>query len=184
MHPAETFHWEGLNLQVLATPGPTDASVSYIVEVDGKKLAFTGDLIYGPGKLWNFYMLQKRFPGMRGDYWGFGGAAPELLASLDEVLSHQPATLVPLHGVVMNDPPGAVAELKKNIHAAMANYLTLSAWRIYFTGKFRDVPENTTLPDNSRPPGGPGCTDAARPTSASGAGVVALRSFHLVVLAG
>jgi glyoxylase-like metal-dependent hydrolase (beta-lactamase superfamily II) len=150
--PGETFNWQGIDIQVLATPGPTDGSVSYLVNIDGKKLAFTGDLIYGPGKLWNFYMLQKRFPGMRGDYWGFGGASPELLASLEEVLSRQPAMLVPLHGVVMNDPSGAVAELRKNIHAAMANYLTLAAWRIYFSGHFRDVPENTTLPDNSRPP--------------------------------
>ena len=57
------FHWQGLDLQVVPTPGPTDGSVSYVTEVDGKKLAFTGDLIFGPGQLWNFYMLQKRFPG-------------------------------------------------------------------------------------------------------------------------
>ena len=151
LQPGESFHWEGIDIQVVPTPGPTDGSVSYLVDIDGQKIAFTGDLIYGPGKLWNFYMLQKRFPGMRGDYWGFGGAAPELLASLDVVLSHQPAKLVPLHGVVMNNPPDAVAELKKNIHAAMANYMTLAAWRIYFTGKFHDIPENITLPDNSSP---------------------------------
>jgi glyoxylase-like metal-dependent hydrolase (beta-lactamase superfamily II) len=152
LEPGEAFHWEGLEIQVVPTPGPTDGSVSYLVDIDGQKLAFTGDLIYGPGKLWNFYMLQKRFPGMRGDYWGFGGAAPELIASMDAVLSHHPAKLVPLHGVVMDHPAEAVAELKKNIHAAMANYLTLAAWRIYFTGKFHDIPENITLPDNSSPP--------------------------------
>ncbi len=152
LQPGESFHWEGIDIQVAPTPGPTDDSVSYLVNIDGQEIAFTGDLIYGPGKLWNFYMLQKRFLGMRGDYWGFGGAAPELMASLDVVLSHQPAKLVPLHGVVMNNPPDAVAELKKNIHAAMANYLTLAAWRIYFTGKFHDIPENVTLPDNSSPP--------------------------------
>jgi len=151
LQPGESFHWEGLDIQVVPTPGPTDDSVSYLMDIDGQKLAFTGDLIFGPGKLWNFYMLQKRFPGMRGDYWGFGGAAPELMASLDVVLSHRPAKLVPLHGVVMNDPPDAVGELKENIHAGMANYLTLAAWRIYFSGKFHDVPENVTLPDNSRP---------------------------------
>jgi glyoxylase-like metal-dependent hydrolase (beta-lactamase superfamily II) len=152
LQPGETFQWEGIDIQIVPTPGPTDGSVSYLVDIDGQKIAFTGDLIYGPGKLWNFYMLQKRFPGMRGDYWGFGGASPELMASLDEVLSHHPTLLAPLHGVVMKHPTDAVAELNKNIHAAMANYLTLAAWRIYFSGKFHDVPENTVLPDNSRPP--------------------------------
>jgi hypothetical protein len=97
-------------------------------------------------------MLQKRFPGMRGDYWGFGGAAPELLNSLDVVLSHKPVMLVPAHGAVMHDPSDAVARLKKNLDAAMSNYLTLAAWRIYFSGNFHDVPENITLPDNSSPP--------------------------------
>lgn len=152
LQAGETFRWEGVEIKVLPTPGPTDDSVSYLVDIDGQKLAFTGDLLYSPGKLWNFYMLQKRFPGMRGDYWGFGGAAPELLASLKEVLSYHPSKLVPLHGIVMNDPGQAVAELDKNIHAAMANYLTTAAWRIYFTGNFRDIPEQFTLPDNSKPP--------------------------------
>jgi len=76
LEAGETFRWQGLDIQVISTPGPTDGSVSYIVDIDGKRLAFTGDLIYGPGKIWNFYMLQKRFPGMRGDYWGFGGMPP------------------------------------------------------------------------------------------------------------
>jgi len=152
LQAGEVFHWEGLDIQVVPTPGPTDGSVSYIVDIDGKKFAFTGDLIYSPGQLWNFYMLQKRFPGMRGDYWGFGGAAPELLNSLDVVLSHKPVMLVPAHGAVMHDPSDAVARLKKNLDAAMSNYLTLAAWRIYFSGNFHDVPENITLPDNSSPP--------------------------------
>jgi glyoxylase-like metal-dependent hydrolase (beta-lactamase superfamily II) len=152
LQAGEVFHWEGLDIQVVPTPGPTDGSVSYIVDIDGKKFAFTGDLIYSPGQLWNFYMLQKRFPGMRGDYWGFGGAAPELLNSLDVVLSHKPMMLVPAHGAVMHDPSDAVARLKKNLDAAMSNYLTLAAWRIYFSGNFHDVPENITLPDNSSPP--------------------------------
>jgi glyoxylase-like metal-dependent hydrolase (beta-lactamase superfamily II) len=152
LQAGEALHWQGLDFQVVPTPGPTDGGVSYIVDIDGKKFAFTGDLIFAPGQLWNFYMLQKRFPGMRGDYWGFGGAAPDLLKSLEVVLSHQPAMLVPAHGVVMHDPVEAVARLKKNLHAALANYMTLAAWRIYFSGKFRDVPENYTLPDNSSPP--------------------------------
>ena len=82
--PGETFNWEGVPIQMVATPGHTDGSLTYIVDIDGKRIAFTGDLIYAPGQLWEFYSLQKRFPGMGGDYWGFGGAAPELLKSLDQ----------------------------------------------------------------------------------------------------
>lgn len=139
LRPGDNFPWEGLDIRVVPTPGPTDASVSFVVEVDSKRFAFTGDLIYGPGQLWNLYMLQKRFPGMTGDYWGWGGAASDLLRSLDEVLSIQPALLVPAHGMVMRNPADAVGKLKRNLHAVMVNYLTTAAWRIYFSGDFDDV---------------------------------------------
>lgn len=127
----DVFKWEGLEVQVVATPGHTDGSVSYIVNIDGQKIAFTGDLIYGPGQLWEFYSLQKRFPGMEGDYWGFGGAVPELLKSLDAVMSYEPSVLVPSHGVVMRNPREAVNLLRGNLDAAMKNYSTLAAWRVY-----------------------------------------------------
>ena len=146
LQSGEVFRWEGLDIQVVPTPGPTDGSVSYIVPIDGKKFAFTGDLIYGPGQLWNFYMLQKRFPGMTGDYWGFGGAAADLIKSLDDVLGYKPQVIIPSHGVVMRDPAGAIAQLKTNLHTVMANYLTLAAWRIYFTGNFDGVNMKSSPP--------------------------------------
>jgi len=130
----DVHEWEGLKLRVLDTPGHTDGSVTYLIEVAGKRVAFTGDLISGPGQIWEIYSLQKRFPGMRGDYWGFGGAIEEVKASLDRVLEYKPDLLIPSHGVVMDDPPSAVNQLKKNLDALMENYLTTAAWRIYFDG--------------------------------------------------
>ena len=136
LRDGETFEWEGARIEALATPGHTDGSLSYVVDCEGKRVAFTGDLIHGPGQLWEFYSLQKRFPGMRGDYWGFGGAAEELLRSLDRVLEKRPDVLVPSHGVVIDNPARAGAELKRNLGAAMDNYLRTAAWRIYFQGIF------------------------------------------------
>jgi glyoxylase-like metal-dependent hydrolase (beta-lactamase superfamily II) len=130
----DVHEWEGLRFQVLDTPGHTDGSVTYLVEVAGRRVAFTGDLIAAPGQIWEIYSLQKRFPGMRGDYWGFGGAIEEIKSSLDRVLEHKPDLLIPSHGVVMNDPPAAVNRLKQNLDALMENYLTTAAWRIYFDG--------------------------------------------------
>ena len=137
----DVHEWEGLRLRVLDTPGHTDGSVTYLVEVAGRRVAFTGDLISGPGQIWEIYSLQKRFPGMRGDYWGFGGAIEEVKSSLDRVLEHQPDLLIPSHGVVMNDPPAAVNRLKQNLDALMGNYLMTAAWRIYFDGIYpKDKP--------------------------------------------
>ena len=141
LQAGDVHEWEGLRFQVLDTPGHTDGSVTYLVEMAGRRVAFTGDLIAAPGQIWEIYSLQKRFPGMRGDYWGFGGAIEELKSSLDRVLEHKPDLLIPSHGVVMADPPTAVNRLKQNLDALMENYLTTAAWRIYFDGIYpKDKP--------------------------------------------
>lgn len=92
---ATSWMGEGLRLEVLDTAGHTDGSISYFVESGGKRIAFVGDLIYGPGQIWEVYNLQRRFAGMEGDYWGFGATAQQLKASLDAVLSRKPDLLIP-----------------------------------------------------------------------------------------
>src|ERR1700722_9788286 len=93
----DSFQWEGLRFEVIGTPGHTDGSVSYLVEIAGKRIAFTGDLICGPGQIWEVYSLQKRFPKMASAYTGFGGGVPEIKASLDRILEQKPDLLVPSH---------------------------------------------------------------------------------------
>ena len=134
----ESHQWEGLTFEVVDTPGHTDGSVTYLVNLNGKRIAFTGDLICGPGQIWEIYSLQKRFPQMRGDYWGFGGAVSEVKASLDRVLDEKPDLLIPSHGVIIENPASAVAKLKENLDAAMDNFLTLAGWRTspYHVGEY------------------------------------------------
>ena len=129
--------WEGLRFEVIGTPGHTDGSVTYLVELDGKRIAFTGDLIYAPGQIHDLYSLQKAFPGMEGGYWGFGGAVDDVKASLERVLKSRPDVLVPSHGVVIRDPVAAVARLKQNLDAVMENYLTTCAWRANKPGIYK-----------------------------------------------
>jgi glyoxylase-like metal-dependent hydrolase (beta-lactamase superfamily II) len=47
----ETLHWQGLEFLVLPTPGHTRGSVSYIVDIDGVRVAFCGGLIAAPGRV-------------------------------------------------------------------------------------------------------------------------------------
>ncbi len=131
LQPGEVFDWANMAVKAVATPGHTDASLSYIVEMDGKKLAFIGDLMYGAGQLWEFYSLQKKFPGMAGGYWGFGGSVTQVITSLEAILSHLPSILIPSHGPVITDPEAAVGIFKDRIGRVMKSYFTLSAWRIY-----------------------------------------------------
>ena len=159
LQPGTDFVWEGLTIQVLPTPGFTDGEVTYIVDIDGRRIAFSGDLISGPGQLWEFYSLQKPFPGMEGNYsdaghggyWAFGGAVPELKKSLQTVLSRKPEVLVPARGIVMKNPAESVSLLDMRLDAAMKNYLTLAAWRIYFSERKVDTGYGN-VPMLPRPP--------------------------------
>jgi glyoxylase-like metal-dependent hydrolase (beta-lactamase superfamily II) len=156
LQAGQVFHWEGLDILALSTPGHTDGSVTYIIKVDGSTIAFTGDLIYGPGQVWEFYGLQKAFPGAPyPGYIGFGGAVLDVKKSLDTVLQHQPTVLVPSHGVTIKEPAQSVSLLKKNLDAVMTNYMTLAAWRTHWKGPLNpvyDVPIPPPLPLPELPP--------------------------------
>jgi len=134
----EVIEWRGLRVRALATPGPTAGGMSYLVEIDGETSTFIGDLMSGPGKLWEFYSLQGRRPlpdgGLMMEYHGFGDRAEDVLRSLEGLLGEGPARLIPSHGDVIEEPLQAVDALRRNLEACLANYCSISAARWYFAG--------------------------------------------------
>ena len=87
----------------LPTPGHTPGSVSYIVIVDGRRLAFTGDLISAPGKVWSLAATQWTYTGIE----GLGSTIVSGLGLLEQT----PDRLLPAHGEPIEDPPAAVTLL-------------------------------------------------------------------------
>jgi glyoxylase-like metal-dependent hydrolase (beta-lactamase superfamily II) len=85
-----------LDVLTLPTPGHTPGSVTYLVN----GYAFTGDLLHSPGKVWSAAALQWSYVGMEG--------AAMTMASLVQLLDHQPRALLPSHGSPMTDPTDAV----------------------------------------------------------------------------
>jgi glyoxylase-like metal-dependent hydrolase (beta-lactamase superfamily II) len=57
----ETFRWGPYELLIYPTPGHTLGSISLVGTVDGRKTAFTGDLIHSPGKVITLYDLQYQY---------------------------------------------------------------------------------------------------------------------------
>src|SRR5215213_401668 len=47
-----TCSFGGRDFTIQPTPGHTIGSITLLAEIDGKKVAFTGDLIAAPGKVW------------------------------------------------------------------------------------------------------------------------------------
>lgn len=147
----QTLTWEGLPIRILDTPGYTRGSVSYLVELDGRRIAFTGDLIYGDGKLLDLYSFQDAIPEARIDaYHGYGARLGELVASLRKVATERPDVLVPARGPVIRNPIAAVDTLIRRVQALYANYLSIDAHRYYSTKELFQVKAQRVLgPDAS-----------------------------------
>lgn len=60
-----TRAYGGIDVFTLPTPGHTPGSVTYLAEVGGRTVAFTGDLLYGPGARRGARRLSGRHCGAR-----------------------------------------------------------------------------------------------------------------------
>lgn len=88
-----TLTFAGLDLFVLPTPGHTVGSVSLVAELDGVLTAFTGDLIYAPGKVWSLAATQWSYNG--------GEGIPYTILSLLELERRGVRRFLPSHGEPM-----------------------------------------------------------------------------------
>jgi glyoxylase-like metal-dependent hydrolase (beta-lactamase superfamily II) len=120
------MEWRGFHIRVLETPGYTRGAVSYLLEVDGLKIAFTGDLIYGDGRVLDLYSFQDAIPEVRAlGYHGFMARAASLIQSLQRVLAERPDLLVPSRGPLIPRPAEAIARLVQRLRAVYRNYLSV-----------------------------------------------------------
>jgi glyoxylase-like metal-dependent hydrolase (beta-lactamase superfamily II) len=102
----------GIEVFALPTPGHTAGSVTYLVELDGRRLAFTGDLLYGPGQVWSLAATQWTYSG------GEGLATTVLSAAT--LLDHEPDLLLPSHGEPIDDPAAAIGLLRQRLEELLA----------------------------------------------------------------
>lgn len=133
--------WGPASIEVLATPGHTDGSLTYLVDADEQRFAFSGDLIYDEGKIWELYSLQKGQ--QTTDYHGFLGARDQLKESLEKVRQSSPTTLIPTHGVVMKNPDAAIDKLFEQLDYCYDKYVSISALRHYFPQLFTEFEGRT-----------------------------------------
>ena len=85
----------------LPTPGHTPGSVTYLVDVDGARIAFSGDLVYGDGKVWSLAATQWSYSGIEGQ--------AATVVSCGVLAEREPDRLLPSHGEPVDEPQGALA---------------------------------------------------------------------------
>jgi glyoxylase-like metal-dependent hydrolase (beta-lactamase superfamily II) len=133
VNDGDEIAWQGLKIKVIATPGFTRGAVTYVTKVDGQRLAFTGDLIYGDGKVFDLYSFQDAIPEAKvGGYHGYGGRLADLVASLRKVKAAKPDVLVPARGPIIRNPAASIDKLIARVQALYKNYLSTNALHWYF----------------------------------------------------
>lgn len=102
-----TFRWRNVDFFVLPTPGHTLGSISLLASVDGRRVAFTGDLMYAPGKILNIYDTQINYGGSEGIDLG--------IFSLARLAEHKPDLVCPSHGQPLADPADAIRKTIRHL---------------------------------------------------------------------
>lgn len=117
--------FNGRRYRIIPTPGHTVGSDSVIVRIDGRRVAFTGDLIYGPGKVWSMAATQWTYTGAEGI-----GAS---ILSLMDIRDREPDLLLPTHGQPIDQPADAIDLLVKRLIAVLqfrrSDYRDILEWR-------------------------------------------------------
>jgi len=95
-----SHRYGAFDVYTLPTPGHTLGSVTYLVDVGGRRVAFTGDLLYGDGKVWSLAATQWTYSGVEG--WAATIVSCHTLAARD------PDVLLPSHGSAIDGPAAAL----------------------------------------------------------------------------
>jgi len=127
----EILKWQGINFKVFDTPGYTRGSVSYIADIDYKRYAFVGDLIYGDGMIFDLYSLQDSLQVIDA-YHGYAVRLGQLISSLQLIAEQKPDFIIPSRGPIINCPDSSIQKLIQQVHLLYQNYLSISAYRWFY----------------------------------------------------
>ena len=129
----ETLDLDGTRIEVIDTPGYTRGAVSYMLEIGGKRIVCTGDLIYGAGHLFDLSSLQDAIPETKTrGYHGYAARAGDLIESLRKIAARNPDVLVPARGPIIEHPNQAIQHLIARLQVLMASHFATDALLWYW----------------------------------------------------
>ena len=111
-----TARYGDFEIFTLPTPGHTLGSVSYIVMAGGRRLAFTGDLVFSGGRTWSLAATQWTYSGVEGQ--------ESTILSATELAKLGPDVLLPSHGEPIEEPRAALATLAARMGELVALRVT------------------------------------------------------------
>lgn len=114
-----TRRYGDVDVYTLPTPGHTVGSVTYLVDIDGRRLAFVGDLVRGPGQVWSLAATQWTYTGIEG--------LAATVHSCQTLLDERPDVLLPSHGDPIHTPSAGLSLVVERL-AALASMRLGRPW--------------------------------------------------------
>jgi glyoxylase-like metal-dependent hydrolase (beta-lactamase superfamily II) len=103
----EVFRWRDYEFFVLPAKGHTFGSSALIARIDGKLVAFTGDLMAQGGKLYQLHAMEYTYGSMEGVMF--------TLQSIQALRKKQVDLCLPSHGEPIADVAGDIARLERRL---------------------------------------------------------------------
>lgn len=129
----DTIEVAGFTFRVIATPGVTREGITYLTEIDGKTIAFSGNLVLAGGRVADLYSFQDAVTEAKvGAYHGYGGRLGPWIASLESLAAADLDFIVPSEGPLITNPDRALREAIRKSREIYSNYLSTNALHWYF----------------------------------------------------
>ena len=111
----DTFAWRQLEFICLDTRGNSPGSMTYLLKIRGRTLAFSGDLMLDGAKMHTWFDTEW-------DY-GFAAGIKALRDSVARLASEQPSLMLPSQGSVVRNPPKQLRDYASKLERLQKLYI-------------------------------------------------------------
>lgn len=109
------FRWRGHEFSCLSTPGNSPGAMTYRLELNGRQLAFSGDVMLAGARMHTWFDTEW-------DY-GFAAGIQALARSVAALAATDIAWLLPSHGAPIRDPRTQLAEYEAKLRGLERLYV-------------------------------------------------------------
>ena len=134
----DTFSWRGHEFQCLDTRGHSPGAMSYVLQLNNRWLAFSGDAALAGAKMHTWFDAEW-------DY-GFGAGIYALHNAAALLASFDPAWLFPSHGPAVRAPKKMLGEFQEKLRRLEALYLRGYGVSTFSAGYQDKVSKPTAVP--------------------------------------
>jgi glyoxylase-like metal-dependent hydrolase (beta-lactamase superfamily II) len=111
----EVFSWRDYRLHCMGTPGNSPGSMTFLLETNGRTLAFSGDVMLDGAHMHTWFDSEW-------DY-GFGKGLETLIGSVNQLITKAPDIMLPSHGPLITDPKRQLAEYARKLRELQKRYV-------------------------------------------------------------